>query len=78
MIRKAQILFCDNEHGTGDVSFPDLTLLSGFEFQQALIEGNSVGAVRRAAKAQGWGRVNGGDYCPNCMESMSTEGEVAS
>ncbi|MGE4183332.1 MAG: hypothetical protein AB7J34_26235 [Limisphaerales bacterium] len=73
MIRKAQILFCDNEHGTGDVCFPDLTTLSGFEFQQKLIEGNSVGAVRRAAKAAGWGKVNGGDYCPDCMESMEAE-----
>jgi hypothetical protein len=29
-----------------------------------------VGALRKAAKAVGWGRVNGGDYCPGCMESM--------
>lgn len=73
MIRKAQIIFCDNEHGTGDVCFPDLTTLSGFEFQQALIEGNSVGEVRRAAKAAGWGKVNGGDYCPHCMKNMEAE-----
>lgn len=73
MIRKAQILFCDNDHGIGDVSFPDITVLSGFEFQQALIEGNDVRSVRRAAKAAGWGRVNGGDYCPYCMANMDTE-----
>lgn len=73
MIRKAQILFCDNEHGTGDVCFPDLTSLSGFEFHQALIKGNDVRSVRREAKALGWGRVNGGDYCPECMETMDAE-----
>lgn len=73
MTRKAIILFCDNEHGTGDVSFPDLTMLDGFEFQQVLINGNTVGAVRRAAKAEGWGRVNGGDYCPGCMASIGDQ-----
>jgi hypothetical protein len=26
-----------------------------------------VGALRRAAKKEGWGRVNGGDYCPEAM-----------
>lgn len=73
MIRKAQIIFCDNEHGTGDVCFPDLTSLSGFEFQQKLIEGNDFRSVRKAAKALGWGRVNGGDYCPGCMAIMEAE-----
>jgi hypothetical protein len=73
VIRKAHLLFCDNEHGTGDVVFPDLTRLAGFEIQQAFIEGNNVRSVRKAAKAQGWGRVNGGDYCPDCMESMKED-----
>lgn len=70
MIRKAQILFCDNEHGSGDVAFPDLSRLAGFEIQQAFIEGNDKRSLRRAAKAAGWGRVNGGDYCPGCMATM--------
>lgn len=73
MTRKAIIIFCDNEHGTGDVCFPDLTTLSGFEFQQALINGNTIGSVRRAAKAAGWSRVDGVDYCPACTESQTTE-----
>ena len=70
MIRKCQVVFCDNEHGTGDVCFPDLTGFDRSEIQQVLIDGADVRAVRRAAVAQGWGRVNGGDYCPACMESM--------
>lgn len=73
MTRKAIILFCDNEHGTGDICFPDLTKLSGFEFQEVLIKGNTVGSVRRAAKAAGWGRVGGVDYCPACMGSMGDD-----
>lgn len=70
MIRKANLLFCDNEHGTGDVVFPDLTTKAGFEIQQTFIEGNNVRALRAAAKQLGWGRVNGGDYCPACMGTM--------
>lgn len=70
MIHKFNILFCENEHGTGDVVFPDLTTLGGFEFSQEAGKGLSVSDVRREAKKQGWGRVNGGDYCPTCMESM--------
>lgn len=70
MIRKAQVIFCDNEHGAGDVCFPDLTAFSAFEIQQALIDGNNVRSLRRAARKLGWGRVNGGDYCPACMASF--------
>jgi hypothetical protein len=70
MIRKAQVIFCDNEHGTGDVCFPDLTALDRSEIQQKLVDGADGRKVRREAKASGWGRVNGGDYCPGCMASM--------
>lgn len=73
MIRKAQVIFCDNEHGTGDVCFPDLTAFSPFELQQKLIDGNDARILRREAKAAGWGRVNGVDYCPDCMASMGEE-----
>lgn len=73
MIRKAQVIFCDNEHGTGDVCFPDLTAFGPFEIQQMMIEWNDVRAIRREAKAAGWGRVNGGDYCPACMAGMEVE-----
>ena len=68
MIRKCMILFCDNEHGTGDVCFPDLDRVDSFETKQAFIKGNTVRQLRAEAKKAGWGRVNGGDYCPACME----------
>lgn len=73
MIRTAKVVFCDNEHGDGDVCFPDLTSSSRFEIQQALIDGNDARGLWRAAKAAGWGRVNGGHYCPACMESMKED-----
>lgn len=69
MINNARILFCDNEHGTGDVCFPNIDAMDNFQIKQVLIQGNKVSELRKAAKAAGWGRVNGGDYCPACMES---------
>lgn len=50
--------------------FPDLTTMDGFEIRQVFIEGNTVRSLRAAAKKLGWGRVNGGDYCPGCMATM--------
>ena len=69
MIYKTLILFCDNEHGTGDVTFPDLDSLDSFETKQSVIKGATTRELRAEAKKAGWGRVNGGDYCPQCMES---------
>lgn len=70
MIRKLNLIFCDNDHGSGDVTFPDLYKLDGFEIGQEAIKELPLAEVRREAKKQGWGRVNGGDYCPSCMEGM--------
>lgn len=69
MIRNLHFIFCENEHGTGDVCFPDVAFLSGFEIKQEIIQGNTIRSLRKAAKQKGWGRVNGGDYCPGCMEN---------
>ena len=69
MVRNCFFIFCENEHGTGDVCFPDLDTLEAFDTKQAIIQSNSKRQVRADAKKAGWGRVNGGDYCPACMES---------
>ena len=69
MINNARILFCDNEHGTGDVCFPDIDKMDGFDIKQVLIKGNTAKELRKEAKKAGWGKINGGDYCPACMES---------
>lgn len=69
MIRKLHFLFCDNEHGTGDVCLPDPDAMGGNSFKHEIVTGNSIKSLRAQAKAEGWGRVNGGDYCPQCMES---------
>lgn len=73
MILKANILVCDNEHGTGDVVFPDLTKLEGFELAQHCAKGWTGGEVRRQAKAEGWCRHNGVDYCPACADSINSQ-----
>jgi hypothetical protein len=65
VIRTAKVIFCDNEHGTGDVTFPETLEPQGF------IDGPmNTTALRIKAMEVGWGRVNGGDYCPSCMEGM--------
>jgi hypothetical protein len=69
VIRKAAIIFCDNEHGTGDVTFPSLDR-STAELAAEYIAPQTIPQLRKSAKMAGWGRVNGGDYCPSCMESM--------
>lgn len=70
MHRKCGIIFCENEHGTGDVTFPELRQMDYFELQQRFIEPPSEAQTRREARAAGWGRVNKADYCPQCMENM--------
>ena len=68
MIRTAKLIFCENEHGTGDITFPDMDD-STFDLRQHFILNKRIGALRREAKKAGWGRINGGDYCPSCMEA---------
>lgn len=74
MTHKACILFCDNEHGTGDVMFPNIATLAGFELSEHLSAGWTAAEVRRKAKEAGWGRLGGVDYCPECMEAQRTDG----
>ena len=66
-VLNTKVIFCDNEHGTGDVTFPDLSKLEPEDFQPPALR---AAILRKKAKAEGWGRVQGGDYCPGCMESM--------
>lgn len=68
-VLKSAIIFCDNEHGTGDVCFPDLDDMDSFQVKEAIKRELPLTVLRKDAKAAGWGRVNGGDYCPACMES---------
>ncbi|HEV2691414.1 MAG TPA: hypothetical protein VG347_00810 [Verrucomicrobiae bacterium] len=69
MILKCSLLFCANEHGNGDVSFPDAATLDPYTVRQIFIKGNDARLLRADAKKEGWGRINGEDYCPACMES---------
>ena len=72
MTRKCALLFCDNEHGTGDVTFPDINAMTSDEINQVFIQSPTTKMLRSEAKLAGWGKVNGGDYCPACMEGMES------
>lgn len=69
MIRKCVLLFCDNEHGNGEVTFPDVGIMTVGDIQSELVKERPLKQLRKDAKLAGWGRINGGDYCPACMES---------
>ena len=65
MIRTVKVIFCENEHGVGEVMFPALGDLDA----QTLIDNTETAAtLRKKAKAAGWTRVNGADYCPGCSD----------
>jgi hypothetical protein len=69
MIRQTRFIFCDNEHGTGDVTFPNIDA-AGFSMEQHFIWSPTAKELRKEAKKAGWGVVNRADYCPGCMEGM--------
>ena len=68
MIRPAKRIYCDQEHGTGDVAFPDLDAVNW-------IDGPATAAtLRREARKLGWRRIMGADYCPDCVACISERG----
>ena len=69
MIRTLKVIFCDEEHGVGDVTFPDMGTLNNQQFVDEEVP-TTVRELRKKAKAAGWGYHNGGDYCPGCMEPL--------
>lgn len=69
MIRTAKVIFCDNDHGTGDITFPSLDR-SVAELEAEYISPQTIGQLRRNAKKAGWGRLNGADYCPGCIDAL--------
>lgn len=69
MHRKCGVIFCANEHGFGEITFPDLEQMSVYELQMRFVNPPTEAQTRREAKAAGWRRVNKEDYCPQCVES---------
>lgn len=69
MIRTAKILFCDQEHGFGNASFPDLVTSSLTQLEDHFINPPTLKQLRKEAKAAGWTHDRSGhDYCPICTE----------
>jgi hypothetical protein len=65
MVRSTKVLFCDNEHGSGDVTFPRIEEMN----DESFIYPPTLRALRAAAKKAGWSRHAGSDYCDQCTES---------
>jgi hypothetical protein len=72
MIRTVKILFCEDDHGSGDITFPDIPDLDAQSFIQPL----GIGALRRAAKAAGWKRIMKADYCPDCVACIDERAKI--
>ncbi len=70
MTRNGRLIFCDNEHGSGEVCFPDIYGMDSHQLCQLFINCQTTNQLRKAAKKEGWGRVEGADFCPGCMESL--------
>ena len=63
MVKTVKFLYCDNEHGFGDVMFPDV---NASDLDLKLVEG-SARTLRKLARGEGWRFWHGRDYCPNCV-----------
>lgn len=70
-VQRATAIFCDEEHGAGDVYFPEHSDL-GPRFEPHTFTAD----VRKRAKAHGWRTILGKDYCPNCVDLMKERGEI--
>lgn len=68
MIRAARFLYCDNEHGVGNISFPDLDSMTDQQRDEHFINPPTAAQLRKSAKKAGWSRCAGGDYCEMCTE----------
>ena len=68
MIRTAKFIFCDNEHGAGNVCFPSI-MGDAYELEQHFIRNPTLKQLRKEAKEHGWSRHEGADYCDLCTEN---------
>jgi hypothetical protein len=68
MIRTFKVLFCEEDHGTGDRMFPDT-----FDIDpRMIVEGAmTTRQLRKMAKAAGWTYSQGADYCETCSASVN-------
>ena len=63
MIRTIKVLFCDEDHGTGDRTFPDLM---DIDTRMFIDRQPTTRQLRKLAKAAGWRCEKGADYCETC------------
>jgi len=56
--------------GRGDVTFP---ALGDLETQTFIDSVETAATLRKKAKAAGWTRSQGADYCPSCSAGVNDE-----
>jgi hypothetical protein len=71
MVRTTKALFCNEDHGSGDVTFPALIDL----IEMSFIFPPDLRRLRAEAKAAGWKYIKGRDYCEGCVIAMRERGE---
>jgi hypothetical protein len=67
MYLKCGFLFCENEHGLGEVTFPRIEEMDAEDIRQRLLYPPTEAQTRRDAKKLGWRRIHRADYCPGCV-----------
>jgi hypothetical protein len=73
MIRTAKLLFCSEDHGSGDQTFPCIADLDTDSF----IRPASTRELRSQARTAGWRCIKGRDFCESCVEAMKERGELS-
>jgi hypothetical protein len=62
-VRLARVLYCCQEHGLGEQTYPHIDALTDQDF----ITPRSAAQLRREARKVGWTRDRrGNDYCEGC------------
>ena len=74
-IRRAMALYCDEEHGIGDVVFPAADSANAYSSDAKFDPDLTAVKLRRLARAEGWRRFQNVDYCPSCVQSMKDRGD---
>lgn len=64
-IRTTSVIFCDEEHGIGEVTFPPIDELAASDF----VLPRSAKMLRDDARAAGWTFTRRGAWCPQCSHT---------
>lgn len=64
-IRSIMVIFCDNDHGTGEQTYPDVDRIAASDF----VAPRGRKQLREDAKRAGWTFPRGLAFCPLCSQT---------